>query len=243
MLGFKVGKTYKDTDGNDKWEFVSRACDPNFPYLFKNKANNEITGFYEQKDKSVTYWIGGNGIKIPFVEEQEKERDWEVGEKYDCYNTEKQKISKAELLELDESRKHAQFCFRIEGIERSFGYQKGEILCLGSNFVIFKNGIPEELRKRLEKGEDKITNKQKCFQKEQVYKSTSCREFIFKKRVKTKDGLFAIFENKEGWLYFDKLYKVNNIECILLCSFKGTYLCADESIRNEDTSKAVRVKE
>lgn len=240
MLNFKIGKTYKDFLGKE-WEFCSYCSIENYPYRFKDKYG-DIKSFKEYTDTVVTEWDDGTGIRIPFVEEQEKEREWVVGEKYECYNVYEQRFSEVTLLDLITKSKLTQYLFKMEGKGFCVYGVRGEIIIF-NEIVIFKNGIPEELRKRLEKGEDKITNKQKCFQKEQVYKSTSGREFIFKKRVKTKDGLFAIFENKEGWLYFDKLYKVNNIECILLCSFKGTYLCADESIRNEDTSKAVRVKE
>ena len=114
---------------------------------------------------------------------------------------------------------------------------KGEIL---SNLfmVVFKNGMPQELKDRINKG--KLTNKRKCFQKGQVYKDIYGVEYKFMKRVKTPDGLYAIFyEKNNNELGALGLYKINNVECCLLIS--KVDLCADESIRKEEASKAVRV--
>lgn len=237
MLNFKVGKVYKDNSGRE-WEFVSYAPDRFYPYFFKEKETNVVYGFCEQEGNIVIESLDTGGTKIPFVEEQEKERDWVVGEEYECYNTEKQKISKAELLELDESRKYPQYCFRIEGIERSFGYQKGEILCVGSNFVIFKNGIPEDLRKRINK--NKQTDRIIRFQKGKKYKFEDGCELEFKRRIKTKKGMYVVFEGEYGDPYIFGLYMLNGIEC-KPAACGGMHLCADESIRNQDSKKAIRI--
>ncbi|WP_281757175.1 hypothetical protein [Succinatimonas hippei] len=104
-------------------------------------------------------------------------------------------------------------------------------------YVIFKDGVPQELKDRLNK--KKLTNKRKCFQKGKIYKNHNGVSYEFKKRIKTKKGLLAVFEKEDGLIYFDNLYKVNNIECIpLSCSSVGMFLCADESIRGESSNKA-----
>lgn len=241
MLNFKMGRFYKDTKG---YEWVYLGCilrvKDGLNYYFRHRSSSVSHTFYEQEDNSVTFCKDGDGAKIHFVEEKEKEREWKIGGEYECYNTEKQKFSKVELLELDESRKATQYCFRIEGIERSFGYQKGEILCLGSSYVIFKNGIPEELRKRIEKG--KLTNKRKCFQKGKIYKTRNGDNWKFIKRAKVKSGLVAMFEcESNSYLDIKALLSIKGVECIK--AGDKVNLCADESIRNEDGSKAVRIKE
>lgn len=237
MLKFKFGKFYKDTEGRE-WEYCGYTIGDLLLYNFRGGIHDCTTPFFEQEINVVISKCAGYEIKIPFVEIEEKERNWVVGEEYECYNTEKQKISKAELLELDETRKYPQFCFRIEGIERSFGYQKGEILCLGSNFVIFKNGIPEDLRKRINK--NKQTNKIIRFQKGKKYKFEDGCELEFKRRIKTKKGLYIIFESENGDPYIFELYMLNGIEC-KPSAYGGMHLCTDESIRNQDSKKAIRI--
>ena len=118
-------------------------------------------------------------------------------------------------------------------------YGKGEVLSREC-WVVFKNGVPQELKDRLNKG--KLTNERKCFKKGRTYKNHNGASYKFKKRIKTQRGLLAVFEKEDGLIYFDILYKMNNIECIPFSySSAGMFLCADESIRNGDGSKAVRV--
>ena len=92
MLNFKFGKTYKDTKGRE-WRFCGYYPDGYCPYIFINKEGFVLKSL-EKPDNLVTEYPDGGGIKIPFVEEEEKERDWVVGEEYECYNVIRQKIIK-----------------------------------------------------------------------------------------------------------------------------------------------------
>ena len=236
MLNFKIGKTYKDNSGRE-WVFVSYAPLRNFPYFFKNKLNNCVIDFCEQEGNFVTMFKDSGCTKIPFVEE--KEREWKINEDYECYNTVLKRINKVKLVEIDNDTEFLKYRFCIDGDNRFF-YGTGEILSW-ERFVIFKNGVPKELKDRLNKG--KLTNKQKCFQKGQIYGSLSGAKWKFIKRAKVSGGLVAIFDQKgiEGNSHLFELYRLNNIELVL--SNNNIYLCSDESIRNENTNKAVRVKE
>lgn len=237
MLDFKVGKTYKDFLGKE-WEFCSYCSIENYPYRFKDKYG-DIKSFKEYTDTVVTEWEDGTGIRIPFVEEEEKEREWKIGESYECYDVHFEKITKAKLAHVENHKNTLIYRFEL-GKKWMFFCGTGEILSI-DGYVIFKNGIPEELRKRIEK--EKLTNKRKCFQKGQVYKTNTGKEYIFKRRIKTKNSLFVIFEDDKGWVCIDKLFRLNNIECVPFCASNGMFLCADESIRNENTNKAVRIME
>ena len=233
MLNFKDGKIYKDTKGND-WEFLFYEPESKYQYCFRSVRYNNRVEFYEQKDNSVTFWKDGSGVKIPFVEE--KERDWVVGEEYECYNTVTEKISKVKLLESDYFNRSQKYRFDFDG-KQYWLYGKGRIVCY-EYYVVFKNGVPRELKDRLNKG--KLTNKQKFFTKGQVYKDIYGAEYMFMKRIKAPDGLYAIFyEKKDDEAVALELYKINNVECCLL--LHRVDLCPDESIRNEDVLKAVRV--
>ena len=234
MLNFKIGKTYKDFLGKE-WEFCGYCSTENYPYRFKDKYG-DIKSFKEYTDTIVTEWNDGTGIRIPFVEE--KEREWIVGEEYECYNTVTKKISKVKLREIDNNSTTGHCWFESYN-EGHWLYGNGEVLSREC-WVVFKNGIPQELKDRLNKG--KLTNERKCFQKGRVYKNHNGASYEFKKRIKTQKGLLAIFEKEDGLIYFDNLYKVNTIECIPFSySSVGMFLCADESLREESSNKAVRV--
>lgn len=234
MLDFKVGKVYKDTDGKE-WKFIYYDNDSECPYLFREKKHFNAYSFYEQKDNTVTYFNNGTGKKIPFVEE--KEREWVIGEEYECIDSLTQSVVMARLAKIiKETDSHLIYDFNIHGVHLSFHYE-GIVLIMG-RFAIFKDGIPQELKDRINKG--KLTNKRKCFQKGQVYTKTNGNKYIFKKRIKTKQGLIAIFEDEEGFIIFSGLRKLNNIECVGNV-FDKLELFADESIKGENTYKAVRV--
>ena len=237
MLDFKMEKHYEDTEGH-LWKFCGYVKDPKRDRYYFQLGETCPDVFYEQPDNSVTEWRDGNGIKIPFVKAEILERDWVVGEEYECYDAITKKIRKAKLTNLDKSNEAQQYEFQFyDG--RYWLYGKGDIACY-KYYVVFKNGIPQELKDRINK--DKLTNKRKSFQKGQVYKDISGSGFIFIKRVKTSNGLFAIFEIcNTGGLYAAPLKKINNVECTT-CDNKID-LCADESIRNEDAEKTVRIKE
>ena len=234
MLNFKVGKTYKDFLGKE-WEFCSYCSTENYPYRFKDKYG-DIKSFREYTDTIVTEWDDGTGIRIPFVEE--KERDWVVGEEYECYEVNLQTIIKAPLVEIDKQSTFFKYMFNVGNCPRWF-VGVDEVLCAGP-YVIFKNGVPQELKDKLNK--KKLTNKRKRFQKGKTYKNSNGYLYKFIKRIKTQRGLLAVFEKEDGLIYFDNLYKVNNIECIPFSyNSVGMFLCADESIREESSNKAVRV--
>ena len=236
MLNFKVGKTYKDNSGRE-WEFVSYAPGRHYPYFFKEKETNAVYGFCEQEGNIVTERLDAGGTKIPFVEEQEKERDWVIGEEYECFDAATQSVVMAHLTKIiKETGSHLFYMFNINGISCGF-HDEGIVLVMG-RFVVFKDGIPQELKDRLNKS--KLTNKQRHFQKGRVYKDDKNENFTFIKRIKATRGVFGIFEsNNDKGLYILILRKINNVECIT-CREKFVF-CADESIRNENASKAVRV--
>ena len=233
MLDFKVGKIYKDNDGKE-WRYCGYVNEMERPYYFKYMTNGNFFKFAENSNNSVV--CEGTGIKILFVEE--KERDWVVGEEYECFDVRYPSIYTIKLVEVNNDNKPNKYRFKI-GESRKWFMGKGEIL---SNLfmVVFKNGMPQELKYRLNKG--KLTNERKCFKKGRTYKNHNGASYKFKKRIKTQRGLLAVFEKEDGLIYFDILYKMNNIECIPFSySSAGMFLCADESIRNGDGSKAVRV--
>ena len=237
MLNFKIGQFYKDTDGDD-WIFEGYKHTPSYSYFFRRLKDSFNETFFKDEDNSVTQYPSGKGIKIPFVEVEEKERDWVVGEEYECYNTITEKISKVKLREIDNNSTTG-YCWFESYNEGHWLYGNGEVFS-SDYWVVFKNGVPQELKDKLDK--KKLTNKRKCFQKGRVYKNHNGVSYEFKKRIKTQKGLLAIFEKEDGLIYFDILYKMNNIECIPFSySSAGMFLCADESIRNGDGSKAVRV--
>lgn len=233
MLNFKVGKIYKSNDGKE-WRYCGYINERRYPYYFKCITNGLFFLFAENSNNSVV--SEGDGIKILFVEE--KERDWVVGEEYECIDLNCQRILTAKLTEVDDGDSVAKYRFKVDGAYRWFSHL-GEII-ISSPFILFKSGIPQELKDRLNKS--KFTNKQKCFQKEQIYKSEKGFEWKFKKRIKTEKGLVALFEDETSDVFSFSLYRLNNIECILT-SHDTVAFCADESIRNGDGSKAVRVKE
>ena len=233
MLNFKVGKTYKDFLGKE-WEFCSYCSIQNYPYRFKDK-HGDIKSFKEYTDSLVTEWDDGTGIRILFVEE--KERDWVIGEEYECYNVICRKIIKAKLKNIDKTARCQTYCFEFnDDIYWFFG--KGEIVS-NDHYLVFKNGMPQELKDRINK--EKLTNRQKCFQKGKVYKNEYGMEFKFRKRMKTKIGVLAIFEMINGDIMSYKLFRLNNVECIPNHNTGRVYMCADESIKGEPSNKAVRV--
>lgn len=235
MLNFKMGKHYKDTDG-DLWRFCGYVKSSERANYYFQSNKNRLDIFHEQQDNSVTEWTDGRGVKIPFVEE--KEREWVIGEEYECFDAVTQRVIKARLTKIiKKTDSHLVFIFHVNGLHFDFHFE-GIVLVMG-RYVIFKDGVPQELKDRLNKS--KLTNKQKCFQKGQVYKTNTGKEYIFKRRIKTKNNLFVIFEDDKGWVCIDELFRLNNIECVPLCASNGMFLCADESIRNENTNKAVRV--
>ena len=189
MLNFKVGKVYKDNSGRE-WEFVSYEPSTNFPYLFKNKLNNCVIGFCEQESNFVTIYNDSGCTKIYFVEAEEKERDWVVGEEYECYCIKTQKIIKVKLVETDNSVITEQNYRFKSNKEYHWLYGKGEVLSREC-WVVFKNGVPQELKDRLNKG--KLTNERKCFKKGRTYKNNNGASYKFKKRIKTQRGLLAVF--------------------------------------------------
>ena len=234
MLNFKMEKHYKDTEGN-LWKFCGYVKNSENNIYYFQSDKNYLDIFYEQPDNSVTEWPEGKGIKIPFVEE--KERDWVIGEQYECYCIKTQKIIKVKLVETDNPVITEQNYRFKSNKEYHWLYGKGEVLSR-EYWVVFKNGIPEELKDRINKG--KLTNKRKCFHKGQIYKDIYGAEYMFIKRIKAPDGLYAIFyEKKDDEVVALELYKINNVECCLL--LYRVDLCPDESIRNEDVLKAVRV--
>lgn len=235
MLDFKVGKTYKDTNRN-KWEFCGYVNGMNYPYHFKS-TNGNIFKFTENPNNYVSCeYIQ---TKIPFVEEKEKEREWVIGGEYECIDSLTQSVVTARLAKIiKETDSHLIYDFNVDGVRLSFHYE-GIVLIMG-HFAIFKDGIPQELKDRINKG--KLTNKRKCFQKGKIYKNHNGASYEFKKRIKTKKGLLAVFEKEDGLIYVDNLYKMNNIECIPFSySSVGVFLCADESIREESSNEAVRI--
>lgn len=237
MLDFKVGKVYKDNSGRE-WEFVSYDPSTNFPYLFKNKLNNCVIDFCEQEGNFVSMYKNGGITKIPFVEEYIK---WEVGKEYDCYYSTEQKISKAKLCEINNNLKKGKKRLYFTFDNKNYWLEGYGEIASDYGFVVFKNSIPEELKQRIENQNKKLTNKQKCFQKGQIYESLSGAKWRFIKRAEVSDGLVAIFDQEgiTGNSQLFNLYRLNNIEFVL--SNKNIYLCADESIRNKNVSKAVRV--
>ena len=241
MLDFKVGKTYKDNSGRE-WEFVSYAPSTNFPYFFKSKLNNCVIDFCEQEGNFVTMFKDSGCTKIPFVEErdEEKEGHWKIYKKYDCIDTHNQKIISLELIEKRRNGPIIQYRFSGQELGTCYFTDLGEI-AVHHGFVVYKSGIPKEVKDTINRLE-KLINKQRYFQKGQIYKNEEGFEWEFKKRIKTKKGLVAVFENEEGFAYPYSIYRLNNIECTL-CTNNKIHFCADESIRNEDTSKAVMVKE
>ena len=238
MLNFKMEKHYEDTEGH-LWKFCGYVKNSESEMYYFQSDKSYLNIFYEQPDNSVTEWPDGNGIKIPFVKAEILERDWVVGEEYECFDAVTQRVIKARLTKIvEKTDSHLVFVFHINGLHFDFHFE-GIVLVAG-RYVVFKNGVPQELKDRLNKS--KLTNKQKCFQKGQLYKDIGSSGFIFIKRVKTSNGLFAIFENcNTDGLYATPLKKINNVECT---EYKAKVdLCADESIRNEDTEKTVRIKE
>lgn len=234
MLNFKVGQFYKDTNGKE-WRFCGYYPNSHYPYIFIDKKGCVLTSL-EKSDNLVTEYNYNDGVKIPFVEE--KERDWVIGEEYECIDSLTQSVVMARLAKIiKETDSHLIYVFNIDGVHFSF-HHEGRVLIMG-RFAIFKDGIPQGLKDRLNKKE-KLTNKQKCFQKGQVYTKTNGNKYIFKKRIKTKQGLIAIFEDEEGFIIFSGLRKLNNIECVGNV-FDKLELFADESIKGENTYKAVRV--
>lgn len=236
MLDFKVGKVYKDTDGKE-WKFIYYDNDSECPYLFREKKHFNACSFYEQKDNTVTYFNNGTGKKIPFVEVEDKERDWVVGEEYECFDAVTQRVIKARLTKIiKKTDSHLVFIFHVNGLHFDFHFE-GIVLVMG-RYVIFKDGVPQELKDRLNKS--KLTNKQKCFQKGIFYKDHRGVSFLFLRRIKTKFGVFALFEVGPNPVVCP-LYRINNVEVTIMEIYKKIEFCADESIRNEDTSKAVRI--
>ena len=225
MLSFKEGKIYKDTKGND-WEFLFYEPESKYQYCFRSVRYNNRVEFHEQKDNSVTFWEDGSGVKIPFVEE--KERDWVVGEEYECFDVRYPSIYTIKLVEVNNDNKPNKYRFKI-GESRKWFMGKGEIL---SNLfmVVFKNGMPQELKDRINKG--KLTNKQKCFQKGQIYKTATNSNYVFKKRVKMKKGLIAVFETEEGYSSTHRLCRINNIECALLGNVFLCHICTVDHLTN-----------
>lgn len=238
MLDFKVGKTYKDFLGKE-WEFCSYCSIENYPYRFKDK-HGDIKSFKEYTDTVVTEWDNGTGIRIPFVEEQEKEGHWKIYKKYDCIDTHNQKIISLELIEKRRNGPIIQYRFSGQELGTCYFTALGEI-AVHHGFVVYKSGIPKEVKDTINRLE-KLINKQRYFQKGQIYKNEEGFEWEFKKRIKTKKGLVAVFENEEGIAYTYSIYRLNNIECTLYTNNK-IHFCADESIRNKNAGKAVRVKE
>lgn len=239
MLNFKMGRFYKDTKG---YEWVYLGCilrvKDGLNYYFRHRSSSVSHTFYEQEDNSVTFCKDGDGAKIHFVEEKEKEREWKIGGEYECYNTFLKRINKVKLVEIDNDTEFLKYRFCIDGDNRFF-YGTGEILSW-ERFVIFKNGVPKELKDRLNKG--KLTNKRKCFQKGKIYKTRNGDNWKFIKRAKVKSGLVAMFEcESNSYLDIKALLSIKGVECIK--AGDKVNLCADESIRNEDGSKAVRIKE
>lgn len=233
MLNFKIGQFYKDTNGKE-WRFCGYYPNDNYPYIFIDKKGSVLTCL-EEPDNLVTEYDGGEGIRIPFVEE--KERDWVIGEEYECFDAVTQRVIKARLTKIiKKTGSHLFYMFNINGISCGF-HDEGIVLVMG-RFVVFKDDVPQELKDKLNK--KKLTNKRKSFQKGQVYKDIYGAKYMFIKRIKAPDGLYAIFYEKEDdEAVALELYKINNVECCLL--LHRVDLCPDESIRNEDTSKAVRV--
>ena len=238
MLNFKIGQFYKDTNGDD-WEYqgcILRTKD-GLNYYFRYKNSNCSNVFYEQEDNSVTFCEDGSNLKIPFVEE--KEREWVVGEEYECFDAVTQRVIKARLTKIiEKTDSHLVFVFHVNGLHFNFHFE-GIVLVAG-RYVVFKDGAPQELKDRLNKR--KLTNERKCIKKGRTYKNHNGASYKFKKRIKTQRGLLAVFEKEDGSIYFDILYKMNNIECIPFSySSAGMFLCADESIREKSSNKAVRI--
>ena len=113
MLNFKVGKIYKDTNGND-WEFLFYEPKSKYQYCFRSVRYNNRAKFHEQKDNSVTFWEDGSGVKIPFVEAEEKERDWVVGEEYECFDVRYPSIYTIKLVEVNNDNKPNKYRFKID---------------------------------------------------------------------------------------------------------------------------------
>ena len=233
MLNFKFGEFYKDTDG-EKWRFCGYYPNDYCPYTFINKEGFILKSL-EKPDNLVTEYPDGNGVKIPFVE---KERDWVIGEEYECFDAVTQRVIKARLTKIiEKTDSHLVFVFHINGLHFDFHFE-GIVLVAG-RYVVFKDGVPQELKDRINKG--KLTNKRKCFQAGRIYKNEFGMEFKFRKRMKTKIGVLAIFEMKNGDIISYKLFRLNNVECIPNHNTSNVYMCADESIRGESSNKAVRV--
>ena len=234
MLNFKFGKFYKDTEGRE-WEYCGYTIGDLLLYNFRRGICDCTSPFFEQEINTVIFNCAGHEIKIPFVEE--KERDWVIGEEYECFHAVTQRVIKARLAKIiKETDSHLIYVFNIDGIHFSFHYE-GIVLIMG-RFAIFKDGIPQELKDRINKG--KLTNKRKCFQKGKIYKTRNGDNWKFIKRAKVKSGLVAMFEcESNSYLDIKALLSIKGVECIK--AGDKVNLCTDESIRNEDVSKAVRV--
>ena len=242
MLNFKVGKTYKDTDGNG-WVFIRFVDAPSFSYLFKRLDDNFVDTFFVDVDNNVTQYPQGRGIKIPFVEEKEEEKEghWEIYKKYDCIDTHNQKIISLELIEKRRNGPIIQYRFSGQELGTCYFTDLGEI-AVHHGFVVYKNGLPQGVKDTINRL-GKLVNKQRYFQKGQIYESLSGTKWRFIKRAKVSGGLVAIFDQEgiEGNSQLFDLYRLNNIELVL--SKNNIYFCADESVRSEHKRTAARIKE
>ncbi|WP_281757173.1 hypothetical protein [Succinatimonas hippei] len=97
MLNFKMGKHYKDTDGY-LWRFCGYVKSSERANYYFQSNKNRLDVFHEQPDNSVTEWTDGRGVRIPFVEE--KEREWVIGEEYECFDAVTQRVIKARLTKI-----------------------------------------------------------------------------------------------------------------------------------------------
>lgn len=235
MLKFKFGKFYKDTEGRE-WEYCGYTIGDLLLYNFRGGIHDCTTPFFEQEINVAISKCAGYEIKIPFVEIEEKERNWVVGEEYECYNTISKKISKVKVVKIDEDDNSMKYVIDLDENKHYF-FGTGKIISW-KNYVVFKNGMPEELKERINK--NKQTDRIIRFQKGKKYKFEDGCELEFKRRIKTKKGLYIIFESENGDPYTFELYMLNGIEC-KPSAYGGMHLCADESIRNQDSKKAIRI--
>ena len=243
MLDFKVGKIYKDNDGKE-WRYCGYVNEMECPYYFKYMTNGNFFKFAENSNNSVV--CEGTGIKILFVEEKEekkegKEEYWRIYKKYDCIDTHNQKIISLELIEKRRNGPIIQYRFSGQELGTCYFTDLGEI-AVHHGFVVYKNGIPQGVKDTINRL-GKLVNKQRYFQKGQVYKDSSGLSWKFIKRAKVSGGLVAIFDQEgiTGNSRLFDLYRLNNIELVL--SNKNIYFCADESVRKEDKYTAARIKE
>lgn len=230
MLNFKIGKIYKDNYGKE-WEFVNYNPNHSRPYWFKNHLKGVTKTFQEIENNGEIYVDDGDDTKITFDEV----KDWEVGKTYECINSCTQCIAGAYLSKITEGRDEKIYNFKIAGYEIPYGNAKGKMILSWCYYTIFRDGVPQELKNKLQT----VESIKKVFQKDQIYEGNWGNKLKFVKRIAINGKIYGIFGKlDESEFYLFKLYKINNVECTL---FTTVNYCADNSIRFENENKATEI--